>query len=602
MSTPGLPNDSPTPDITDMGDYYFLFIAIDNYKKNPLNNPVRDANAILSTLLDEYDFFKEKPTPKKYLYKKESSETKWESKEGVDYNPNKGGVWVPVYDHPQVKCLYNEEATSTSITDHIDRLAENQQIYSLLIFFSGHGKNLNSNLLLLTFDDRIDAPSLTNNFTQHSQCQHLLTILDCCNAETAQFGLSGKADGESNSRLIVGSSAHNSFSLDGIKGIGSPFALALEDALLNCNEWFLKLDDNFFKDEVGKSMKNQLDRLNGFTQNIETGSIPGRPSGRFNFRIKRKQVTHPKPKFLQGNFLKDLGYYDQSFEIDNYIKKQDPKKIPFLSLFTFNVNNEDKEEDKLIANKIWQTMFKTNFDEPIKGPDLDALKYDPTKPENTELFKSTKQQFVDYIISISRDGIMSKKIIFLFGKTEYLTINDLQSADAYFLDLITTAYEAVKKEGLTPVENKNHLIIILPLVGTKLYFEFKGQDSFYTHLKKVSELSIDTYLFRQWYQKIKLPYVDSLNNLRLGYLIGSSLLDNDDSNTLEGCIDCVTPDLKSKLKEAHPRDVALVLQKKTINNAGNSTIDLDSDSPLPANQAQTIDLVKAVYTFPFQLP
>jgi len=146
--TKGLGVREATPDAIVFGDYYALIIGIDEYAGtwNQLNNAVKDAKTIESTLKQSYQF---------------------------DY----------------FRTLYNEDATRINILKEMEWLMANvKEEDNVLIYYSGHGEY--NNMMDEGFWVPVDARSnssyelLSNNDLQSNmkgiKSKHTLLISDAC--------------------------------------------------------------------------------------------------------------------------------------------------------------------------------------------------------------------------------------------------------------------------------------------------------------------------------------------------------------------------------------------------------------------------------------
>lgn len=96
------------------GRNYLLLIAIDHYQQLNfrLYNPVRDADALLTVLLDRYNFKPENP----------ASFTDLRVIDPLNYGDKR--LPITIFKDTYVQCLYNHDATRIEIKKSIERLKQ----------------------------------------------------------------------------------------------------------------------------------------------------------------------------------------------------------------------------------------------------------------------------------------------------------------------------------------------------------------------------------------------------------------------------------------------------------------------------------------------
>lgn len=299
--------DIPRP----QGKYYLFVIAVNDYSDgfDPLKNPVRDANSIVNILLERYCF--EKPA---------------EIPDPVFINNTE----IIPYDTNEVKCLYNEKATPAAIYKHLNFLAgENglKENDSLLIYFAGHGANLNDDEEghIMPYGARSGSEETYlkcqelftkfNKYTTKKKCRDLLLVLDCCTAGGVAGGLKVSDPVNDFSRYGLTSATMDQEALDG--EAGSPFSNALYKVLKRNTAPYLLINEKELQEEFNKQMElwaNQVGK--GRIQHKQT--IQYRPltecgTGEFRFQLNDPDI--PPVDQLSSTFIRHLNFSDQKTDI-----------------------------------------------------------------------------------------------------------------------------------------------------------------------------------------------------------------------------------------------------------------------------------------------
>ncbi|WP_149243072.1 caspase family protein [Dyadobacter sp. 32] len=386
----------PTP----IDKYYLLVIAIDSYQKNSLSNPVRDADALVKILTTDFTFFQ--PTDES-----EISSTRSKDSDIDD---------IIVYSSLQTKCLYNENATTNKIDDHIravhKKIGPND---AFLIYFSGHGDidENNQTFQLVAYNEELLFTRLYDRSRKYeTNCRHLLIIVDACFSGMGKEGIKTE-DGTDSSRYYVASCDSDQKAKDGPPGDGSPFSKFLISKLRENETPKPELDSDFFeqfnKNQKAKRTADEIgDRINYKYQSLVSGVPEGASSGKTKLYLTKKKKGRPEPGFLRNSFIKNLG-----FGIQKQILKDDYSTLynylNILILQSYNLDARNFLAKSSFGHSIPESM-KSNTEIlcdrfEIKDEKLKDAIFTNLLTEKS--IKSIVNYFIEKIISID-----SKKIFY----------------------------------------------------------------------------------------------------------------------------------------------------------------------------------------------
>lgn len=336
---------------------YLLLIAIDHYKDAGLNlnNPVRDANALLEVLLKRFNFSSKEykqfgSEGEKDEYEKDTFVTlkKKELDAGKDRYKGEAENYK-VYKSERIICLYNEDANVDNIDIAVNTLIAGMEPDSqLLIYFSGHGfrneKRQGHPFTLTSFDYDIGKTTTylyLDNLTNQGdtvKCRNLLLIIDACHAGSALLGNKHEGD-EPYSREIMVSCSEAELASDGTKYTGSPFSQVLVDILQNhtkSNQ--LELLDLASQTKNKVALKSQ-----GRQQNVSFGKAPTFENGSETYRFQLADCKTPDVKLFAESIINHLNFTDErryfAEEIDITLDSKN-KDYYILSTVTTNIKVE----------------------------------------------------------------------------------------------------------------------------------------------------------------------------------------------------------------------------------------------------------------------
>lgn len=321
------------------GDYYLFVIAIDDYSTTgfkSLNNAVLDAANLVEALLSRYTFHR--PSEAESTILKEAE--------------NENETPIVAYNHLKTKCLYNQEATLLNINKHIRDLQRSITAKdNLLIYYAGHGVNLDNSAFLLPFDSKNDE-NLTNswlevnsiskkfdNFSQDQKCCHLLLILDCCYAGAVFQGRQGGNKTAFFSRKVLTSTNSKEKASDGQPQEGSPFANALQTFLSNNTKAFLKVNEH----EIQTTFDNAT---SGTTlQSITYRYLPSDENGEgeFIFELQDEFKDKPLPLRLANCMIEHLNFTRQKSDLELQLFAEEAESENVILFSTLADNYHEQE-------------------------------------------------------------------------------------------------------------------------------------------------------------------------------------------------------------------------------------------------------------------
>ncbi len=322
-----------------VGRYFVLVVAIDQYNTDPgikpLGNPVLDATNLLNTLRERYEL----GIPP--------------HNEAVDLrltDPFYADAPLPIWEHStlQYKCLFNKNATKRAILEHLD--AVNNVIGpndALLLFLSGHGVTQDDKGHFLCQNatlDKFDKPGWLayedlyakfNNYPQDQKCRHLLLFLDCCHSGAATLGKQGVNLSGDYSREVVMACANDRLASDGEAGVGSPFALALVQALRANKEPLLVFP------KISSDVDSALGTQTNGAQTMDYGPLPTLLNGRGKCLLPLKSsIAEALPaQQLASSIVKHLNFDEQKASFKKHFKFIEKKDLHVLatSAYSFDV-------------------------------------------------------------------------------------------------------------------------------------------------------------------------------------------------------------------------------------------------------------------------
>lgn len=362
---------------------YLLLIALDYYKDPQYNltNPVRDANALLETLLKRYKYAPKEYKPfeteeerkrkeeDSFTYLKDEEQQAGKNRYGDDEN-------YRVFNSDRIVCLYNEEATvdniDTALNNMIDRMEDNSQ---LLIYYSGHG-----------FRDKNQADkfTLTSHFFEKGKrstylpldilvdkgmtekCRNLLLIVDACSSGAAIFGNKSEG-GDAFSREILGSCSAVELASDGRSSTGSPFSRELVK-LLRENVQANKLGLNALGGHLDERVRLATE---GREQNITYGKAPSFRNGAETYRFELADNRSPDVRMFAESIINFMNFKQERefFTENDFTEASKNKDYYILSSLTTNTAIE-KLRGKIISKAFARTLR-------LEEPDLFQLKRFP---------------------------------------------------------------------------------------------------------------------------------------------------------------------------------------------------------------------------------
>lgn len=356
---------------------YLLLIALDYYKDPRLNlsNPVRDANALLETLLKRYKYapkaFKPFETEEERKAHEEGSFTYLKDKEqqaGKNrYSGEEGNYRV--FNSDRIVCLYNEDATYGKIRNTLDEMVNKrmEDDSRLLIYYSGHGftESLSADKFKLTSYsyDKDTGESflpldLLVDISDTKKCRNLLLIVDACYAGSAVFGNKSEG-GDPFSREILGSCSAVEEASDGRRRTGSPFS----------GELVKLLQENVQNNRLGlNQLGGQLDErvrlaTEGREQNITYGKAPSFRNGAETYRFELADNRSPDVRLFAESIINFMNFKrEREYFLDiDYTLDSKNKDYYILSSLTTNTTIE-KLRGKIISKTFARTLRGENQD------------------------------------------------------------------------------------------------------------------------------------------------------------------------------------------------------------------------------------------------
>ncbi len=346
------------------GRYFLFVIAVDDYKQENglrrLQNPVKDANNIVKVLLEKYDFKQPEVAPP-FLAGYEEDEV------------------IP-YDTPELKCLYNEKANLDDIYAHLDWLAGKDGLTaddSLLIYFAGHGDNVDNNAVgyLMPFDADTGKKKTWlrcenlfeqfNNFLAKRKCRDLLLVLDCCCAGVITHGMKISDNNTAFSRYALASASMHQQALDGKKG--SPFANALFNLLKKNTEPVFIIQEEKLQKEFDKQLEILANEYKAgpitHVQKIKYQPLQECGDSQFVFRLKDPDV--PPVDDLSETFIKYLNFFDQKTDLATHYDEGGKEDLIIITTVCKNFNIHKLQGKVLFEELKTQQGFNFVFSSPI---------------------------------------------------------------------------------------------------------------------------------------------------------------------------------------------------------------------------------------------
>lgn len=300
--------------------YYLLVIAIDHYQDANipvLYNPLRDAAKVLQELIGEYRF----GSPGDGFTDLRDTDPRYADKT-VYTTP------IPVYDTPEIACLYNEKATNKGINDRLRamyaRMGEND---ALLVYYAGHGIYVDEmrQFYLAVHNSQLgDETSyladiflykLFSDYQADKKCRNLLLMLDCCFAGGIESVYNPKRSlKEPYSRHVCTSAAQDQAAADGMKGAGSPFANAFCELLKGNSNPELAFDVFAFG-KLQSTFKMSL--KNGHRQDLSLGNLPVDNTGNGSFIFEKLEKDKPDIVFIRDSFIDHLDFEEPRLSLRN---------------------------------------------------------------------------------------------------------------------------------------------------------------------------------------------------------------------------------------------------------------------------------------------
>ena len=303
-------------------NYYLFVVAVDYYEKNKddkpnhptLNNPVRDADNLISLLTEKYVF--SKPL--------NSGDLRVQDKE----NYGKEEKEIFIYDDLKLTCFYNQNAKKKNIITHFKKIFNTMdENDAFLFYFSGHGSNVNKTGYILPFDaqkdedERLGWVSYDDLYqyinTAPKRCRDVLFILDCCYSGAINYKTPNLPLQEQLSRYVMTSCNYNQEALDGLKDIkGSPFSVALLNVLTK-PKYPTFVISNILED-IRNAFKFQIERVNiDFQQEITYKELPVDFIGDGEFVFALKEQDKPPLSHLTDTFETHLDFKEQKGKLED---------------------------------------------------------------------------------------------------------------------------------------------------------------------------------------------------------------------------------------------------------------------------------------------
>jgi hypothetical protein len=301
------------------GKNYLLLLAIDEYQHfKPLNNCVRDANAVKDILNQKYNY---------QVYKE----------------------------------LYNEEATRVNLDDWMAKAINDIKAEdTLVIYFSGHGTTFNNKGAWVMVDSELGRKNLyyTSDFLrlaldELNHVRNILIISDSCFSDRI---INSKVIAESDSGEGIKSrwaiaSGRNVVVPDGEPGENSPFASALLEELTNAHKVVNIKSLDFV---LAKKTDARFFPLQG-DEGIDFEFIPK------NFDENLPDVVDLRNAFFDLRFGDCETDFSDNFSADQH----------FFNLLVIQSNNE-RAGHLMIAKKLIRAFVQN----PNGSPHFDAIKFE----------------------------------------------------------------------------------------------------------------------------------------------------------------------------------------------------------------------------------